>query len=440
MKRKFALLLALVMCIGLLAACGGDSGSSAPASTGGDNPAPSDNPVELTVVTSYGQEDGNRGIYEESYKAWEAATGNTVHDSSSMSNEEWKAQVLSDFEAGSEPDVLFYFAFADGDPLVNGGKVVPIDEIRAEFPDYASNMDDARIPASTADGKKYVVPTTGIWEGLFCNNVVLAEAGVTAPTVDTTWDEFLEMCQKVKDAGYTPIAVSLASVPHYWFEFLIMNKGGFADHLQMPTESEAARTAWIEGLEGFRQLYELGYLPDNTLTNTDDEAVLMMAEDKAAFLIDGSWKVGWFKSNANSDNYSVTYVPGNSVRSADEIIGGASMGYMITRKAWDDPDKRAAAVSFIEHMTSDDVVSRMSANNLGTNALKNSPAITDFPDKISETAYQMATGAAKQSGAVQDLAAVDARNELFTNDIPQIAAGQMTAEEAVDKFIAAYNG
>ena len=49
------------------------------------------------------------------------------------------------------------------------------------------------------------------------------DAGVEVPTKDTTWAEFLDICQKIKDAGYTPIAASLQEIPHYWFDFAILN-------------------------------------------------------------------------------------------------------------------------------------------------------------------------------------------------------------------------
>ena len=75
--------------------------------------------VELTVVTSYGGDDGNRKNYEAAVAAYEEATGNTVLDASSTSNEEWKARVLTDFETGTEPDVLFFFTNADAEPFIN---------------------------------------------------------------------------------------------------------------------------------------------------------------------------------------------------------------------------------------------------------------------------------------------------------------------------------
>ena len=80
--------------------------------------------VTLNVVTSYGGDDGNRANFEAAVAEYEAQTGNKVNDGSSTSNEEWKARVLTDFETGSEPDVLFFFTNADAEPFVSAGKVV----------------------------------------------------------------------------------------------------------------------------------------------------------------------------------------------------------------------------------------------------------------------------------------------------------------------------
>ena len=161
MKKTLAIILALCLGASMLAACGG-SGSSAPASasvagsTGSS--APEAKPVEIRVVTSYGGDDGNRANYEEAVAGYEAATGNTVVDESATSNEQWKAQVKADFQTGSEPDVLFFFTGTDASEFIKNGKVVSIEEIRKEYPDYASNMLDAAMPLSFVDAKAYAVP------------------------------------------------------------------------------------------------------------------------------------------------------------------------------------------------------------------------------------------------------------------------------------------
>lgn len=90
--------------------------------------------------------------------AYEEATGNTVLDASSTSNEEWKARVLTDFETGTEPDVLFFFTNADAEPFINAGKVVDIETIRASYPEYGTNMKDSMF-AVASDGKSYALPS-----------------------------------------------------------------------------------------------------------------------------------------------------------------------------------------------------------------------------------------------------------------------------------------
>ena len=295
MKKTLAIILALCLGASMLAACGG-SGSSAPASASvagsSGSSAPEAKPVEIRVVTSYGGDDGNRANYEEAVAGYEAATGNTVVDESATSNEQWKAQVKADFQTGSEPDVLFFFTGTDASEFIKNGKVVSIEEIRKEYPDYASNMLDAAMPLSFVDAKAYAVPSSGYWEGMFVNKTVLADCGLEVPGPDTTWDEFMEMCETIKSKGYTPIACSLQEVPHYWFEFCILNQGDVAKHAEVPASgADEAGQRWVAGLNTLTEMYEKGYFPANTLTAGDADTFQMMADNKAALAITGSLKL-----------------------------------------------------------------------------------------------------------------------------------------------------
>ena len=131
--------------------------------------------VSLNVTTTFAGTESNVELYQETIQNWEKETGNKVEDSSSTADETFKARVISDFETGAEPDVMFYFNGNDSNPFVEAGKVVPISEIREEYPEYADNMKDDMIPASPADGVQYAVPFYGYWEGLYCNKTVLKQ-------------------------------------------------------------------------------------------------------------------------------------------------------------------------------------------------------------------------------------------------------------------------
>ncbi|MFV0399801.1 MAG: ABC transporter substrate-binding protein [Oscillospiraceae bacterium] len=452
MKKALALILVMLMTVTVFAGCQGgtssDTSSASPAATPSESagsteestaPAESSTSgkkVEIRVVTSYGGDDGNRINYENAVAAYEEATGNTVSDESGTSNEQWKAQIKTDFQTGSEPDVLFFFSGVDADDIVKAGKVVTIDEIREVYPEYASNMKDELLQASPADGKKYTVPVNGYWEAMFVNKRVLADAGLEVPGANTTWEEFMTMCQTIKDKGYTPIAASLQEVPHYWFEYTIFNEGNNQNHAELPANpTDAAGERWTKGLDVIKEMYERGFFPENTLTATDSETFQMMADDKAAFAIDGSWKVGWFTgsedTSGNVDNledYTVTYVPGMGERKSTDIISGISMGYYITRKAWDDPEKREAAIKFIEHMTTDEVVSQFSG--LAVTALKNGVDLGDDIDPLSQSVIDMNKGVTGTSPAVQDGLNATARAVLFAS-IKDIVTGSTTPADAI---------
>ena len=395
--------------------------------------------ISLTVVTSYGGDDGNRRSFEAAVKAYERTTGNRVYDNSATSNEEWKTKVLTDFETGSEPDVLFFFTDADADPIINAGKVVSIEEIRETYPDYATNMRLSMMSAA-ADGNHYAVPSAGIWENLFVNKSVLMACGVAVPGTDYTWDQFLLDCETIKKAGYTPIACSLYEVPHYWFEFAIMNNGTLENQLEVPAVDvygdlvdDTVSQKWIAGLNDIKDLYERGYFPANTLRATDAETVSLFGEGKAAFMIDGSWKVGYLTANYPDDleDFMISYVPAKGYRQATEAIGGISMGYFITRKAFHDPEKREAAVKFVSYLTSDEVLSTFVTTEVTALVNGATPAGLNLLQQSAAEANAHITGVI---GAVQDTITSEARADLFAN-IPKVVTGKMTAQDAVESAI-----
>ncbi len=404
--------------------------------------------VELNVTTTFAGEDGNAQNFKDAVAAWEEATGNTVNDASATSDETFKARVDMDFDTGADPDVLFYFNGADANNFISNGKVVDIDTIRADFPEYASNMNDDLITPSLVDGKKYAVPVNGFWEAMFVNTEVLDAAGVAVPGADYTWDQFLTDCQAIKDAGYTPIAAALGNIPHYWWEFSIFNNGNVDDHLTIPASIEEAG-AWVQGMEDIKALYEAGYFPENTLSATDDETFAMFTDGKAAFLIDGSWKVGGIKAACQSDpedestldtekldKFTVTYVPGKGDRKATDLIGGLSMGYYISTAAYEDEEKREAAVDFVSYMTSNEMVAKFAQHT--ASALKEAPEVDESAFcSLQVKAMEMMSGVTSLTGAVQDLFNGECRVSTF-DGMPQIVTGEVSAEDAVAEGLETY--
>ena len=438
-KRVVSLLLATAMISSLLVGCGAKEGNDGNADE-----------LALDVTTTFAGEDGNAQNYKDAIAAFEKETGIKVNDASATSDETFKTTVETDFQAGSEPDVLFFFNGADANSFIEEGKVVSIEDIRKEYPDYASNMNDDLIADSLVDGKKYAVPVNGFWEGLFCNTTVLEAAGVEVPGADYTWEAFIADCQKIKDAGYTPIAASLGEIPHYWWEYTIFNHTKPGTHLEVPADVDTDNgPGWVEAMDDVKDLYEKGFFPENTLSAKDDETFSLFTTDKAAFLIDGSWKVGGIAAACQADakdpetldkekldKFTVTYVPTNGDRKATDLIGGLSMGYYITQKAWEDEATRDAAVKFVEHMTTNEMVAKFAQHT--ASALKEAPEVdpAEF-NSLQIKAIDMMAGVTSLTGAVQDLFNGECRISTF-DGMPLIVTGEVAAKDAVAEGLAIY--
>lgn len=448
MKKRILALLCALACI--VTGCG-DAGTIKDNDTKqmqGD--AEDKEPVELEVVTIFAGNDGNARNYLNYCQKWLEETGNTIVDRSAISDETFKMRVSNDFATGSEPDVLFFFNGADANSFIQANRVVSLTEIRQEFPDFASNLNTEEIPTSLVDGEIYAIPVNGYWEAMFVNTTVLKAAGVEIPGADYTWEKFLEDCGKIKAAGYTPIAAALGNIPHYWWEFAIFNHTTPKQHMTIPSSIEdEIGQSWVAGMEDIKHLYRLGFFPANTNSATDDETFAMFMQGKAAFMIDGSWKVGSIVQNCQTDpndpttldeakleQFGVTFVPGTDQRRATDLIGGMSMGYYITRKAWEDPETRTAAVSFVSYMTSDEVTPSFSQHT--SNALKN-PGEVDASvyNSLQRKALKMLEQATSLTGAVQDIFQGACRESTFDN-MPEIVTGQVTAAEAVAEGLQIY--
>ena len=171
--------------------------------------------VTLRTVSCFAGTDSAAEAYVEILNRYESESGNTVADSSSTSDEAWKTAILKDFAAGTEPDILFFFAAgADSVPILP--RVVSLAEINAAYPDLRLPEDDVlREP----DGRVYAVPVRGFWEGLYVHTDLFEQYGAPLPA---DWDSLLEAVRIFRENGIVPIAVSLSDIPHYLAEMALL--------------------------------------------------------------------------------------------------------------------------------------------------------------------------------------------------------------------------
>ena len=285
--------------------------------------------------------------------------------------------------------------------------MVPIGEINKAYPDLKL---PENVNIAEADGVVYAIPVRAFWEGLFVNKDLFEQNGLELPT---DWAKLEAAVKKFNEVGIIPIAVSFADVPHYITEFAIIASGTPDEHKARPATIDEVPDSWKEGMALLNTLHTMGAFAKDASATTNEVSSQLFRDKKAAMQLDGSW---FANSIAESSWETTTVVPFPAYAADAEptaFIGGVSMGFYLSRKAWDDPAKRDAAVSLLAYLTTGDNAVRLGGFSFGGSLLADS--------------YVMLNNAKVMLAPFQDEMTAEARS-LWFSKVPAIVDGTADPE------------
>lgn len=328
--------------------------------------------VTLKTTSIFTGADAAADTYLGLLKDWQERTGNIVLDVSSTSDEAWKTGVLNDFAAGNEADVLFFFAKTADSALILS-KVVPIHEINAAYPQVGL-VEDADV--AEKDGIVYAIPIRSFWEALFCNVDLFEQHGIELPT---TWEKLETAIREFRKLGITPISLSLSDVPHYIAEYSILSSGAQADYRARPKKGEAVPESWVQGMNLIRRLSELGAFPTEANATTNDQVSQHFLDKSAAMQLEGSWFANGMPEERMNTVVVLPFPAYAPQADPNAFIGGVSMGFYLSRAAWEDEEKRDAAVDLLAYLTTGENAAALGGYTFTGRLLESCLAMTADP-------------------------------------------------------------
>lgn len=263
---------------------------------------------------------------------------------------------LTTLMAGDElPDVWL----SKGDMLptfADAGVIQAADQYISADSEWAGAYVDGAFADCTYDGTQWGVPfqmqanCIGVY-----NEAIFEECGIDG--WPETWTELLEDCEKIKAAGYTPIAMGnkdqwLAEsavfntyaykyIDQAWFDSLANNEGAkFTDE------------AFVRALAGFQDVAQ--YFNEDMNSIDQDEMFALYYNKQAAMFFDGAWSVGTMIDNCPEDVLSSTHVglmpavEGESGTKYD-TAAGAGWNYLISSGL--EGDDLTACLAFLKTVT-----------------------------------------------------------------------------------------
>lgn len=302
-KKLTSLILAGCLTLGL-AACGAPASDTTP--TGSNTPAPTSSaPTNSNPGTAEG---GKEIVYwsmwestepqaiaiQEAADAYEAQTGNTV-------TIEWKGRSISDFiqaALDAEEHIDIFDTAFNTIAKQFADDVLDLEEMAAES-GYDSYAVEA-LPAAVRNwaGSLVCIPYQPNTSGVFYSKAAFDKAGITEEP--QTWEEFLEVCQKLKDAGYTPLAQDDAYV-RFTFGFQL------ARYIGQPAISELAKEGgWSNSPEALKAaqdivtLREKGYLSP-TAPDVYPDGQNELGFETAAMVVGASYVLNEITNNTGCD-------------------------------------------------------------------------------------------------------------------------------------------
>ncbi|KAB2851517.1 MAG: extracellular solute-binding protein [Hyphomicrobiaceae bacterium] len=162
------------------------------------------------------------------------------------------------------------------EPLEAYQKQTPIED----FADIAPGL----IRGMTVDGKVIGIPVRHATQGLFYNEELLKEAGISAPP--TTLEELVEQAKKAtftSKAGTPVVGMVLASDLAVFPVMFARAFGG--DFISADFKLVPDRAALESGLGILRSMFEAGSLPRSYATTRNDDQVTWLQQGRAAFTV-----------------------------------------------------------------------------------------------------------------------------------------------------------
>jgi raffinose/stachyose/melibiose transport system substrate-binding protein len=286
MKRLFnkalSITLVVVLSTALLAGCGGQKEDSSTNEDGKKN-----------VTLTFGSHQSGlptSGVVQELAKSFEEETGIKI-DFQISPDAQWRDLIKVKLDSGEAPDIFC------ADTPINLASSMKFDEYCAPLNDqkWVSRIDENVIPAISIDENVYGITFPGKKMYFYIyNKEIFNRLGLEIPK---NYEEFKSVCQKIKDAGITPI---FEATTNGWHQVLpLFETGGLyqQNHEDLYNKLNANEVdldsipELLTIISQLKEFSELGYFGEDYLSNAVENAKEAIATESAAiYMEESAWR------------------------------------------------------------------------------------------------------------------------------------------------------
>ncbi len=279
---------------------------------------------ELTVEVMHPWTSGGESAAAAVFASQFEKAGGVWVDRAVAGNDPLLAAAMNRIVGGNPPSASHFNTGRPFEELVEAGLLRDVDEVAGPGK-WAEVIPPVFLEAITRDGKIMAVPInlqTENW--LWYSTEVFDKAGIAEPP--KTWDELFAAADKIKEAGFIPMALGGGSwADRFVFQKVLASSAGpelylriFRDRDVSALEDPAVKNA----VEIYGKLRD--YVDPGSASRKWNDATNLVITNKAGFQIMGDWAKGEFAAAGYTpgEEYGCTLFPGKelSIMSGDVFV------------------------------------------------------------------------------------------------------------------------
>ncbi|MTE18954.1 extracellular solute-binding protein [Streptomyces sp. TRM43335] len=337
------------------------------------------------------------------------------------------------------PDIFFNWGGGSIANFVEKDMLVDLTPELKKDTEFRDSFIPAILNEGKIDDKYYGIPMRGMQPVmLFYNKKVFKEAGVEPPK---TWDDLLDLVDTFKKEGVTPFALA-GTTPWtelMWVEYLLDRIGGAEvfDRIRGGDSSAWGDPAVLETARTIQDLVDRGAFGNKYQSVDYDSgaASTLLAKDKAAMFLMGSWEYSTQQSNnpdfAKSDLGWTTFPAMPDGKGDPRNVVGNPTNYWSVNSSLKG-ERREAAIEFLKTTAEEAYVKDMVENG-------EVPATTDAEEQLAShpapdfalSAYDLALDAPSYTLSWDQALPAQQASPMLTN-IQKLFNKQLDPEKFVD--------
>jgi raffinose/stachyose/melibiose transport system substrate-binding protein len=339
---------------------------------------------------------------------------------------DWIEKLRVSLENQTGPDIMGEVdTGANLNALVATGEVMDLTDLYAER-GWNEILPQSLIDSVTVDGRIYAIPQIVDSVGMFYNQDIFNQLGLSIPT---TYEEYLQLQQTLKDNGYYGFTMGLAGGwPAALMTSQYIYSSAGSEYIKVLTGDEAWTdcAACLAGLNAFQQNVTDNFANPDVLGIDQTQADDLFFQGKSAMVLSGSWFLGEINSAAPDFQVGFFYMPPVNPDTDISVLGGVGGALIIAKYA---PPETLQVLDWL-----------LSPETL-QESLRNGGSTPTFPVTVPEDLDPLAYQRATQTQQIIDSVGFWPVNYLAPQVFSQMnqfvqgmVGGQLTPEQLLQKM------